>query len=82
MFRGLITDEDSNSAGTLLLQHPIRESDLYNDAGGDKEFRNCCCDEILGGAFCNFFFDRRRSSPTEEYEPPATGTLCTYNLYQ
>ena len=80
LFRGLIRKGTKN-VGTLLLQHPIREANLYNAPGGDKDFRNSCCDDRLDGMFCNLFFERRRSSPTEEYKPPASGTLCICNLY-
>lgn len=43
--------------GTMLLQHPILQPEAYMD--GDKQFRDSCCDPLIGNTYCNEFFNRR-----------------------
>lgn len=74
-----MTDTQQRIHGTLLISHPVRNSELYEE--GDKLFRqNCCPDIQVVGAvdfrdFCeNGFFRRRPITVSEQmYIPPVLG---------
>ena len=88
-YSALITTKSIN-AGSLLLQHPIREADLYSvdqvSHFGDKVFKTTCCDSRLadidamsGEDHCALYFQRRPLSSCDGYTPPALGTFKYLN---
>ena len=73
-------------SGALLISHPIRNSQTYEE--GDKLFRQTCCPstQVVGAIdtrqFCeNMFFIRRPVLVSDQmYSPPVVGKN-TYNVY-
>ncbi len=64
----LVTEPGGNDyAGTMLFQNPLQEAEKYISTtplfGGDKTFRDSCCDIRLKNEYCNNFFDAR--TPTD-----------------
>ena len=74
-----MTDTQQGIHGTLLISHPIRNSETYEE--GDKMFRQNCCPntQVVGAVdftqFCANGFFRRRPIPVSEqmYSPPVVG---------
>ena len=63
----------------MLFYHPVLDELRYNDARGDQNFRETCCNPLLENQYCDMFFARRMINNCDNYKPPVLGTYRTYN---
>ncbi len=78
LYRSLIT-RVPEGAGTMLLQHPLRQPDEYNGEDGDKMFRDCCCSIPK---LCHSFSRKRIVGLAVGYRSPGLGmSLTKYTNY-
>ena len=64
------TDNRTGDAGSILVNHPLRNPDQYKK---DKEFKDACC----RSGHCYRYYDKRITDDGTNYSPPKGG-ICTY----
>lgn len=80
-YRALQTSSNNGFAGTMLLHHPLGDTDNYMN--NDRAFRDACCEiESEDDIYCQRFFQRRVINDCRGYVPPFVGkwSIVSYTL--